>query len=121
MANKTRVGPENRRAEMWGRLKEWVEDTEGCASIPNIDDLASDFVAVKQIHRTNGDWLLQSKADMKKEGKRSTDLGDAAALTFASKEYFPERERVVSSQPVASTGEIDYTDAMPGSGGGWMI
>lgn len=121
MANKQRVGPENRRAEMWGRLKEWIEDPEGCASIPNIDDLASDFVAVKQIHRVNGDWLLQSKADMKKEGKRSTDLGDAAALTFASKEYFPERERVVSSQPVASTGEIDYTDAMPGSGGGWMI
>jgi hypothetical protein len=119
MANKTRVGPENRRAEMWGRLKDWLEDSEGCASIPNIDDLSSDLVSVKQIHRTNGDWLLMSKADMKKAGLRSPDLGDAAALTFASKEYFPEREReperVDPARPV--TYEPDLSYAGPNS---WM-
>lgn len=121
MANKQRVGPENRRAEMYGRLKEWLEDPEGCADIPNDDDLRSDLAAIKQIHRVNGDWLLMSKADMKAKGFRSTDLSDAAALTFASKEYFPERNRDTPAASIASTGEIHYEDMVPGSGGGWMV
>ncbi len=121
MANKQRVGPENRRAEMYGRLKEWIEDPEGCADIPNDDDLSSDMTAIKQIHRVNGDWLLMSKADMKAKGFRSTDLSDAAALTFASKEYFPERNRSEPPANVAAAGEISYEDMTPTSGGGWMI
>jgi hypothetical protein len=121
MANKQRVGPENRRAEMYGRLKEWIEDPEGCADVPNDDDLSSDMTAIKQIHRVNGDWLLMSKADMKAKGFRSTDLSDAAALTFASKEYFPERNRSEPVASMASTGEIYYEDTLPGGGGGWMV
>lgn len=122
MANKQRVGPENRRAEMWGRLKEWIEDKEGCASIPNMDDLGSDLIAVKQIHRINGDWLLQSKSDMKKEGKRSPDLGDALALTFASKEYFPESERVVAPiHEVAPKAKVAYSSEAYSTPGGWMM
>lgn len=122
MANKQRVGPENRRAEMWGRMKEWIEDPEGCADIPNMDDLASDLIAVKQIHRTNGDWLLQSKADMKKDGKRSPDLGDAMALTFASKEYFPESERIEPSiSEVAPLPKGGYVEPEGyNTPGGWM-
>ena len=123
MADRSRVGPENRRAEMWGRLKEWIEDREGCAAIPNIDDLQSDLVAVKQIHRTNGDWLLMSKADMKKNGLRSPDLGDALALTFASKEYFPEREgraMPVQAGPAVGVASEDYETSYSG-GGGWMM
>jgi len=121
MANKTRVGPENRRAEMWGRLKEWLEDREGCAAIPNLDDLSSDLSSARQIHRLNGDWLLMSKSDMKKAGLRSPDLGDALALTFASKEYFAEREkpamRVNPDAPVEEYVGADYSQ----SSGGWMV
>ncbi|WP_196300469.1 hypothetical protein, partial [Streptococcus pneumoniae] len=75
----------------------------------------------KQIHRVNGDWLLMSKADMKAKGFRSTDLSDAAALTFASKEYFADKNRAEPAASVALTGEIYYEDAVPGSGGGWMV
>ncbi len=123
LADKTKVGPENRRAEMWGRLKDWIEDREGCASIPNLDDLSSDLVAPKQIHRIDGDWLLMSKSDMKKAGLRSPDLGDALALTFASKEYFPERAPATISRDAAvgaySSAPVD--DYGPVGEGGWMI
>ncbi|MDV7393726.1 hypothetical protein RZS08_20280 [Arthrospira platensis SPKY1] len=122
-ADKTRVGPENRRAEMWGRLKDWIEDREGCASIPNIDDLGSDLVAPKQIYRLDGDWLLMSKSDMKKAGLRSPDLGDALALTFASKEYFPERApATISRDPAAGAANVlPVDDYGPVGAGGWMI
>ncbi len=120
-ADRSRVGPENRRAEMWGRLKEWLEDRDGYADIPNIDDLASDLVAVKQIHRTNGDWLLMSKADMKKNNLRSPDLGDALALTFASKEYFPAREQQKPSI-TSSVGEAAVRiEEHSTTDGGWML
>jgi hypothetical protein len=123
LADKTRVGPENRRAEMWGRLKDWIEDREGCASIPNIDDLGSDLVAPKQIHRTDGDWLLMSKSDMKKAGLRSPDLGDALALTFASKEYFAERAPATISRgpAVGVSAAVSVDDYGPIGEGSWML
>jgi hypothetical protein len=125
LANKARVGPENRRAEMWGRLKEWLEDPGNEADIPNLDELSSDLLAPTVIHRTNGDWLLESKADMKKRGKRSPDLGDAVALTFASKEYFPERVEN-RSQPIPLDRDYSpvpkavYDSGPVMSPGGWM-
>lgn len=124
MAQRTRVGPENRRAEMWGRLKDWLEDQEGCASIPDIDDLCADLVAPRPIHRTNGDWLLKSKADMKKDGIRSPDLGDAVALTFASKEYFaerPEPAQPIGEQGIAPAAPRVYSAPVSSGPGGWMI
>jgi hypothetical protein len=124
MASRQRVGPENRRAEMWGRLKEWIEDQEGCAAIPDIDDLCADLVAPKQIHRTNGDWLLMSKADMRKNGVRSPDLGDALALTFASKEYFAPRNEPmlpIGQQGIAQPPQPVYQQSVSTTPGGWMI
>lgn len=72
-------GPVNRRAEMWGRLEEWLTDEAG-AQLPDDDSLLSDMCAPIVKHRPNGNWLLESKKNMK---ERSTDLGDACALTFA--------------------------------------
>lgn len=122
MANRARVGPENRRAEMWGRLKEWLETPENLAAIPDDDDLCSDIVAPRQIHRVNGDWLLMSKADMKKNGLRSPDLGDAVALTFASKEYFAPRKHDDRGVP-ALADVLPVAPAFPqhDTPGGWMI
>ncbi len=84
-ATPKRAGPWNRRAEMYGDLKQWL--TEGGA-IPDDDDLASDMSGPKQKWRANNDWLLESKTEMKARGLRSSDLSDACALTFATREWF---------------------------------
>lgn len=85
LATPKRAGPWNRRAEMYDELKTWI--IEGGA-IPDDDDLASDMSGPKQKWRANNDWLLESKSDMKARGLRSSDLSDACALTFATKEWF---------------------------------
>lgn len=84
LATPKRAGPWNRRAEMYGDLKDWLAD----GAIPDDDDLASDMSAPKQKWRANNDWLLESKTDMKARGIRSSDLSDACALTFATREFF---------------------------------
>lgn len=94
-ATPKRAGPWNRRAEMYGDFRDWL--TEGGA-IPDDDDLASDISGPKQKWRANNDWLLESKTEMKARGLRSSDLSDACALTFATREWFdnwskPERPK----------------------------
>lgn len=85
MATPDRAGPWNKRAEMYGDLREWM--VEGGA-IPDDDDLASDLSGPKQKYRANNDWLLESKTEMKARGLPSSDLSDALALTFAVREFF---------------------------------
>ena len=94
-AQPKKSGPWNRRAEIYGRMKEWLAD----GSIPDDDDLASDLSAPKIKYRANNDWLLESKTEMKSRGVRSPDLADALALTFATREFFESW-----SKPVEKTG-----------------
>lgn len=75
----------NKRAEMWYRMKEWFEDLPN--RIPNDLALVSDLSGPAHKLDSSSKLLLESKADMKKRGIRSPDLGDALALTFA--EYLP--------------------------------
>ena len=75
----------NKRAEMWYRMKEWLEDLPN--RIPNDLALVSDLSGPSYKLDSSSKLLLESKADMKKRGIRSPDLGDALALTFA--EYLP--------------------------------
>jgi hypothetical protein len=108
-ANLQRAVPQNRRAEIWGRMKEFLEDPQ--SSIPDDDDLVADLTAPRIKYRQNGNWLLEAKTDMRARGIRSPDLGDAVALTFASRETFPapyappgryERELYRKSNPPAT-------------------
>jgi hypothetical protein len=75
-------GPRNRRAEMWMRLKEWLQD-EGGADLPDDDALHADLVAPGYKYDARQFLLLESKDDIRKRGLRSPDGGDAAALTLA--------------------------------------
>lgn len=125
-ATPKRAGPWNRRAEMYGDLKEWL--AEGGA-IPDDDDLASDLSGPKQKWRANNDWLLESKSDMKARGVRSPDLSDACALTFATKEWFDTWSAPKKSQGFGTGAvpheiiRIDRTDDQldeSAGGYGWM-
>ena len=80
-------GPRNRRAEMWMRMRDWLQLPEG-VSIPDDEALQADMVAPQLKPQLDNDFLLESKVDMSKRGIRSPDLGDAVALTFAFNEHF---------------------------------
>lgn len=131
MANPKRSGPYNRRAEIWGDMRDWLKEG-GC--IPDNDELASDLSAPKEKFRANNDWLLESKTDMKARGVRSPDIADALALTFAVKEFFatwstPKQDQGFGvGTPDAPFGHnggppMDYYDAhdpLAGADYGWM-
>lgn len=72
---------ENKRAECWWRMKEWIEDHPN--RLPNDAALISDLIAPQPAVTSKSKRLLESKKDMKKRGIRSPDGGDALAVTFA--------------------------------------
>ena len=76
----------NRRAEMWARLKEWLT-AELPVSLVDCDGLSEDLTAPCKKYDRLGRLLLEDKTDIKKRIGRSTDVGDALALTFAERVY----------------------------------
>lgn len=80
---------ENKRAEMWCDMAEWLK--EGC--IPDDADLRMDLSAPTYKYSKNGRIVLESKADIKDRLKRSPDGGDALALTFALPVFSQMRRR----------------------------
>lgn len=73
-------GYKNKRAEMWGLMKEWLKNG---GQIPNDPVLASDLIGPEYQIRPDGKILLESKEDMKKRGLSSPNRADALALSFA--------------------------------------
>lgn len=71
----------NKRAEMWGEMKEWLLDFP--SQIPDNDSLHADLCNIKYKFDSKTRLLMEKKEDMKKRGIRSPDEGDALALTFA--------------------------------------
>jgi hypothetical protein len=71
----------NKRAEMWYRMKKWVEDAPN--RLPKNPALVADMSAPKFKTSSNGRKLIESKEEMAKRQVRSPDLADAIALTFA--------------------------------------
>jgi hypothetical protein len=71
----------NKRAEIWALGKEWLQDLP--AKIPDSDEMHSDLCGVKYKTDSKGRLLIESKADMKRRGVRSSDTADALLMTFA--------------------------------------
>lgn len=75
----------NKRAEMWGLMKEWLK--EGGA-IPDDPILCAEIVGpeyyVKSVGASAGKIVLESKDDMKRRGMASPNRADSLALTFAA-------------------------------------
>lgn len=69
----------NKRAEMWGTMRTWLET--GC--LPNIQDLQTDLSGPWYFFNAKNEIILERKEDMKKRGLSSPDVADALALTFA--------------------------------------
>ena len=71
----------NKRAEMWGLMKEWLLDRP--SQIPNSDSLHADLCGLRYRIDSQSRLVLEKKEDMKKRGLRSPDEAEALALTFA--------------------------------------
>lgn len=97
-------GPKNRRAEMWDRSREWLDLEEG-VSIPDMDALQADATAPRIKPLLNGDFLIESKEDMKKRGIRSPDLWDSVVLTFAEIEIILSKSSSRRGQPKRVEGQ----------------
>jgi hypothetical protein len=69
----------NKRAEMWGAMKKWVEG----ACLPDDKWLKAELVAPKTKPTSEGIIQLESKRDMKLRKVASPDTADALAVTFA--------------------------------------
>lgn len=95
----------NRRAEMWGEMREWL-------SIGCIDDdvrLHDDLTGPEYGLTLKGQIKLETKDSMKKRGLASPDDGDALALTFA--EPVARVDAATSrlrSRAAGMTAEMDY-------------
>jgi hypothetical protein len=72
----------NKRAEIWGEMKEWLK----YGAIPDDSDLEQQLIGVEYGHKQlqgRDAILLESKKDMKARGLASPDRADALAVTFA--------------------------------------
>ena len=75
----------NKRAEMWGRMKQWLKDG-GAIDLQDqglYDDLIGPETVIPKSGNFDGKIQLESKEDMKARGIPSPNRGDALALTFA--------------------------------------
>ena len=75
-------GPRNRRAEMWERSRDWLNDVAG-VDIPDSDGLQADACGPGYHYDINQRLLLESKEHMRARGLRSPDEWDSVVLTFA--------------------------------------
>ena len=95
----------NKRAEMWGDMREWLKS----ASVPLDRFLKTDLISPMMKPDSRGTIFLESKKDMKARGLASPDAADAIAVTFAfpvaHREYNPRIERrVVTGRGAVATG-----------------
>lgn len=69
----------NKRAEMWGEMKEWLR----YGTLPDHARLCWELGIVRSKPKSTGVMLLEDKRSIRKEFKTSPDFADALALTFA--------------------------------------
>lgn len=73
----------NKRAEMWGRSREWLSDNPQ-VYLEDRNDIQADLTSIQTARSAKPNQLkLESKDDMRKRKMPSPDDGDALGLTFA--------------------------------------
>ncbi len=104
-AKSNKEGFANKRAEMWGDMKQWLQ--EGGA-IPDDPDLCGQLTAPEYFVNLRGQIQLEAKADMKSRGLSSPDRADAIALTFAYPVIKKDRDGVLSRGTKLEFAKRDY-------------
>lgn len=86
----TKPGYLNKRAEIWGNMKQWLKDG---GAIPPDPLLRDELMAPETVGRTDGKIQLESKKDMKARGVPSPNRADCLAITFAYPVQAKAREK----------------------------
>jgi len=100
----------NKRAEMWGDMREWLK----AGHIPSDRFLKSDLIGPMTKPDSRGTLFLESKKDMKSRGVASPDAADAIALTFA----FPVASREYRGDRIDKNNPRHYVPSQTATG--WM-
>lgn len=98
----------NKRAEMWGEMRDWLE----LASIIDDNELRDDLTGPEYGFNAREQYQLERKEDMKSRGLASPDKGDSLALTFAHPvKPRPDSKSLVAAGLASHDGSgIDYSD-----------
>jgi hypothetical protein len=95
----------NKRAEMWGEMREWLS----LAHLDNDDGLIDDLTGPEYSVTLKGQIKLETKDAMKRRGLSSPDDGDALALTFAEKVARSDSHLMrARSRLSGKTAQMDY-------------
>lgn len=92
----------NKRAEMWGDMREWLKS----AAIPPDRYLKSDLISPMMKPDSKGSIFLESKKDMRSRGLASPDAADAIALTFAFPVAHREYTGIIKKHNYQSQGAV---------------
>lgn len=72
----------NKRAECWARMRDWFAAPP--VQIPDVDEIAADLICPGYSYDAHNRLLIESKESIAKDpDRRSPDIADAIALTFA--------------------------------------
>ncbi|MEY2875316.1 MAG: hypothetical protein RLZZ373_2687, partial [Pseudomonadota bacterium] len=95
----------NKRAEMWGAMRDWLD----IGTIDADPELRDDLIGPEYHFDTASRILLEKKEDMKRRGIASPDNGDALALTFAAPVQRTDMATARSSLARARQSITDYS------------
>lgn len=74
----------NKRAEIWCLLRDWIQRENGEVSIPDVDEIQKDFMAMPGEKTTSSGKIKMVEKDIiRMKFGMSTDIGDAVGLTFS--------------------------------------
>jgi len=90
----------NKRAEIWGAMKEWLK----VGAIPADKYLKADLISPMMKPDSKGAIYLEGKKEMKARGLASPDSADAIALTFAFPVAHREYKGTIRKSSYASQG-----------------
>jgi hypothetical protein len=93
----------NRRAEVWGKMRDWLVTGE----IPDDPELEADLTGPEYYHSNKNQIQLERKDDMKSRGLASPDCGDMLAMTFGATPVSKTREEALAEEIVATGDPIE--------------
>lgn len=89
----------NKRAEIWGAMRDWLKDGAIPDQLPNYEEsLPTEMAAPTFAFNNREEIQLERKDDMRRRGVKSPNLADALACTFAYPVY-----RYGRTQDIAET------------------